>query len=179
MGCAWGADNLYDKTSLNYEYLCKRFVVVQSLSRVQLFATPWSSTPGFCVLHHLPELAQTHVHLVGDAIQLSHPLSSSAPVLNLSQHPGSFLMSRLLASGGQSIGASASVLPMNTQDCFPLGLTGWISFQSTGLWRVVSNTTVQKHHSSVLSLLYGPTLTSIHDYWKNHKLWLDGTFLAK
>ena len=101
-------------------------------------------TPGFCVLHHLPELAQTHVPLVGDAIQLSHPLSSSAPVLNLSQHPGSFLMSQLLASGGQSIGASASILPMNIQDCFPLGWTGWISFQSMGLSRVVSNTTIQK-----------------------------------
>ena len=102
-------------------------------------------TPGFCVLHHLPELAQTHVPLVGDAIQLSHPLSSSAPVLNLSQHPGSFLMSQLLASGGQSIGASASILPMNIQDCFPLGWTGWISLQSKGLSRVFSDTTVQNH----------------------------------
>ena len=135
---------VYDKTSLNYEYWCERFVVVQSLSRVQLFATPWSSMPGFCVLHHLLELAQTHVHLVGDAIQLSHPLSSSAPVLNLSQHPGSFLMSRLFTSGGQSIGvlASASFLPMNIQDWFPLGWTGWISLQSKELSRVFSNITV-------------------------------------
>ena len=145
MGCGWGTDNLYDKTSLNYEYWCERFVVVQSLNRVQLFATPWSSMPGFCVLHHLLELAQTHVHLVGDAIQLSHPLSSSAPVLNLSQHPGSFLMSRLLASGGQSIGASASVLPMNIQDWFPLGSTGLISLQFKGLLRVFSHFPIQKH----------------------------------
>ena len=61
--------------------------------------------------------------------------------------PGSFLMSRLFASGGQSIGAlaSASVLPMNIQDWFPLDLTGLISLQSKGLSRVFSNTTVQKH----------------------------------
>ena len=59
----------------------------------------------------------------------------------------SFQMSQLFTSGGQSIGASASisVLPMNTQDWCPLGWTGWISLQSKGLSRVFSNTTVQKH----------------------------------
>ena len=84
----------------------------------------------------------------------------------------SFLTSRLFTSGGQSTGASASasVLPMNIQDWFPLGLTGLISLQSKGLSRVFSNTTVWKHQffDKVLSLLYGPTLTSIHDYCKNH-----------
>ena len=76
----------------------------------------------------------------------------------------------LFPSGGQSIGVSAStsVLPMNIQDWFPLGWTGWISLQAKGLSRVFSNTTVQKHHSSVLSFLYSPTVTSIHDYWKNY-----------
>ena len=61
---------------------------------------------------------------------------------------GSFQMSQFFASGGQSIGVStsASVLPMNIQDWSPLGWTGWISFQSKGLSRVFSNTTVQKHH---------------------------------
>ena len=60
---------------------------------------------------------------------------------------GSFPMSQLFASGGQSIGVSAStsVIPMNTQDWFPLGWTGWTSLQSKGLSRVFSNTTVQKH----------------------------------
>ena len=60
---------------------------------------------------------------------------------------GSFKMSQFLESGGQSIGvsASASVLPVNIQDWFPLGWTGWISLQSKGLSRVFSNTTVQKH----------------------------------
>ena len=69
---------------------------------------------------------------------------------------------------GQSIGASASALPMNIQSWFPLGLTGLISLQSKGLSRVFSNITVQKLNSLALSLLYGPTLISVHDYWKNH-----------
>ena len=84
----------------------------------------------------------------------------------------SFQMSQFFASGGQSIGVSTStsVLPMNTQDWFPLGWTGWISWQSKGLSRVFSNTTVQKHQSSALSFLHSPTLTSIHDHRKNHSL---------
>ena len=79
-------------------------------------------------------------------------------------------MSQLFASGGQSIevSASTSVLPMNTQDWSPLGWTGWISLQSKGLSRIFSNTTVQKHQ--FFSFLYSPTLTSIHNYWKNHSL---------
>jgi len=83
---------------------------------------------------------------------------------------GYFQMSQFFASGGQRIGASASasVLPMNIQDWFPLGLTGLVSLMSKGLSRVFSNTTVQKVNSSVLTFLYGPTLMSIHDYWKNH-----------
>ena len=83
---------------------------------------------------------------------------------------GSFLMSQLFTSDGQSIvaSASASVIPMNIQDWFPLGLIGLISLQSKGLSRVFFNTTFQKHQFLVLGLLYGPTLTSIPDYWKNH-----------
>ena len=75
------------------------------------------SMPGLPVHHQLLESTQTHVHWVGDAIQPLHPLSSpSPPALNLSQHQGSFQMSQLFASGGQSIrvSASTSVLPMNT-----------------------------------------------------------------
>ena len=60
------------------------------------------------------------------------------------------------------------ILPMNTQDYSPLGWTSWISLQCKGFTRVFSNTTVQKHQFFGLSFLYGPTLTSIHDYWKNH-----------
>ena len=104
------------------------------------------NSPGLPVHHQLPEFAQTHVHWVGDATQPSHPLSSpSSPAFNLSQIQGLFQW--VSSSGGQSIGvsASASVLPMNIQDWFPLEWTGWISLHSKGLSRVFSKTTVQKH----------------------------------
>ena len=105
------------------------------------------STPGLPVHHQLPEFTQTHVHWVGDAIQPSQPLipfSSCPQSLPASE---SFPVSQLFAWGGQSIGvsASASVLPMNTQDWSLLEWTAWISLQSKGLSRVFSNTTVQKH----------------------------------
>ena len=102
------------------------------------FMTPMDcSTPGFPVLHSLPEFAQIHVHWVSDAIQSSHPLSSpSPPAFNLSQPAsGSFSMSQFFTSGVRSIGASASalVLPVNIQSWLPLGLTGLISLLSKGL----------------------------------------------
>ena len=105
-------------------------------------------TPGLPVHHQLPEFTQTPVHRVGDAIQPSHPLSSPSPLAPQSlPASGSFPVSQFLAWGGQSIGvsASASVLPMNTQDWSPLGWTHWISLQSKGLSRVFSSTMVQKH----------------------------------
>ena len=104
-----------------------------------------------------------------------HPTISSSVVpfsscLQSFTVSGSFLTSQFFVSGGQSIGtsASASVLPMNIQDLFPLGLTGWIPLLSKGLSRVFSNTTAQNHNSLAFSFLYGPALTSIYDYWKNH-----------
>ena len=102
-------------------------------------------------------------------------LSSVGPFCSCLQYfpaSGSFQMSQFFASGGQSIGvsASASVLPVDIQDWFPLGCTGWISLQSKGLSRVFSNTTVQKHQFFRAQLFYSPTLTSIHDHWKNHSL---------
>ena len=107
------------------------------------------STPGFPVLHHLLVFVQTQVHGVADAIQPSHPLSSpSPPSFNLSQHQGLFQWGvQVFPSGGRSIGASASasVLPMNIQGWFPLGLTGLISLPPKGLSRIFSSTTVQKH----------------------------------
>ena len=85
---------------------------------------------------------------------------------------GSYPMSQLFAWGGQSIGvsASASVPPMSTQDWYPLRWTDWISLQSRELSRVFSNTTLQKHLFFALSFLHSPTLTSIHDHWKNDSL---------
>ena len=96
------------------------------------------------------------------------PFSSCPQPLPASQ---SFPMSQLFTWGGQSIGvsASASLLPMNTQDWSPLGWTGWISLQSEGLSGVfLLQHQFKSINSSALSLLYGSSLTSIHDYWKNH-----------
>ena len=105
------------------------------------------STPGFPVLHQLPELAQTHVHWVGDAIQPSHPLPPpSPPAFNLSQHQDLFQWvgsSHQVAKVFIGASASASVLPINIQDWFPLGWTDLISLLSKGLSRV-SSTVVQK-----------------------------------
>ena len=128
-----------------------------------------SSKPGFPVLHCLPGLVQTHVHSVGDAIQPPHLLTS---LLLPSIFPSIrvFPVSRLFESGGQSIGASASasVLPTNSQDLFPLGLTDLISLQSKDSQESSPTPQFKSINSSVLSFLYSPTLTSIHDYWKNH-----------
>ena len=128
------------------------------------------STPGSPVLHHLPELAQTHAHWVSDAIQPSHPLSlPSPPALNLSQ-PQSLSSKLVLHIRWQSIGASASVLviPVNIQGWFHLRLTGLISLLSRGLSRVFSSTTVGKHqfweHFSMVQLLH----PSIYDYGENY-----------
>ena len=115
------------------------------------------STPGLPVHHQLPELTQTHVHRVGDGIQPSRPLFPFSSCLQSFPASESFLVSQFI-SGGQTIGvsASASVLPMNIQDWFPLGWTGWISLQSKGLSRVFSSTTVQKHQffTTQLSLYF-------------------------
>ena len=106
------------------------------------------STPGLSVHHQLLEFIQIHVHWVGDA----HPTISSSVIpfsYRLQSFPasGSFPKSRFFTSGGQSVRISASPLvhPMNIQDWFAWGWTGWISLQSKGFTRVFSNTTVQKH----------------------------------
>ena len=105
------------------------------------------SMPCVPVLHCLLESAQTHVHWVGDAIQPSHPVIPFFSRLQSFPASGSCSMSQFFESGGQSIGISTlvSVLPVNIQDWFPWGLTGWISLQSKGLSRVFPNTTIQKH----------------------------------
>ena len=137
-----------------------------------LFKLMDCSTPIFPVLPHLLEFAQTHVHWIGDVIQPSHPLLfPSPPAFNLSQHQGFFFpMNQFFASGGQINGASASpsAILMKMQDWFPLGLTGLISLQSKAFSRVFSNTQFKSINCSVFSFFYGPTLTSIHNSWKNH-----------
>ena len=134
-----------------------QFSSVESLSHVWLFATPW-------LQHARPPCPSPTPRVHPNPCPLSwwcHPTISSS-VVPFSFRPqsfpasGSFQMSQLFISGGQSTGVSAStsVLPVNIQDWFPLGWTGWISLQSKGLLRVFSNTTVQKRQffSAQLSL---------------------------
>ena len=131
------------------------------------------STPGLPVHHQLPEFTQTHVHWVGDAIQSSHPLSRpSPPTLNLSQHQGLF---RWVTSSHQV----AKILEFQLQhhsfqrtpraDLLQKGLVG--SPCSPRDSHESSPTPQFKSiNSSALSLFHSPTLTSIHDHWKNHSL---------
>ena len=155
---------------------------VQPLSRVWPFVTPWTAARQASLPSPTPGATQTHVHWVSDAIQPSHPLSSPSPP-TLQSFPASrtFPKSQFFTSGGWSTGvsASASVLPMNTQDWSPLGWTGWISLQSKGLSRVFSNTTVQKHQ------FFGAQLSSqsnshIHTWFsfRKHHLCLSSPELA-
>ena len=137
-----------------------RFSSVQLLSRVRLFATPWTAAcqASLSITNSQSLLRLTSFELV---MPSNHPTISSSvvPVVPLSSciqsfpASGSFQMSQPFASSGQSIGvsASASVLPKNSQDWSPLGWTGWISLQSKGLSSIFSNTTVQKHPFLVFS----------------------------
>ena len=135
-------------------------------------ATPWTAARQASLFitnsRSLLKLMSIESLMPSNHLILCHPFSSCLPSFPAS---GSFQMSQLFPSGGQSIGvsASASVLLMNIQDWFPLGWTGWISLQYKGLSRVF-NTTVQKHQFFGTQLSYSPTLISIRDYWKNHCL---------
>ena len=132
-----------------------QFSSVQSLSHVRLFVTPWtkarqlpcpSPTPGVYP-NSCPLSWWCHPTISSSVVPFSFHLQSFLA-------SGSFQMSQFFASGGQSIGVSASVLPMNIQDWFSFGGTGWISLLSKGLSTVFSNTTVQRHpfFSTQLSL---------------------------
>ena len=144
-------------------------VVVQSLSHVRLFATPWTAA---CQASQSLTISQSLLKLMSIELVMSfNHLILCCPLLLL---PSIFSIIRVFSnesvftSGGQSIGASASasVLPMNIQGWFPLGLMGLISLQSKGLSRVFSNTTGQKHQffSTQPSLWFN---SHIH-IWKNH-----------
>ena len=166
---------------LSHLYTEGEFSSVQSLSRVRLFVTPWiavhqaslSPTPGV-YSNACPSSRWCHPAISSSVV----PFSSCPQSL-----PGSgpFPMNELFAWGSQSIGvsASASVIPLNIQDWFPLGWTGWIYSQSKGLSRVFSNTTVQKHQffGAQLSLQYN---SHIHTRpLEKPQPWLDGPLLAK
>ena len=124
-----------------------QFSSVQSLTHVRLFVTPWTAacqaSLSITNSRWLLELKSIKSVMLSSHLSICHPLL----LPSIFPRSGSFPMREFFTSGGQSIGvpASASVLPMNTQDWSPLGWTGWISLLSKGLSRVFSNTTVQKH----------------------------------
>ena len=141
-------------------------VSVQLHSRFWLCYTMDCSMLGFPVHHQLPEFTPTHVHWVGDAIQLSHPLSSpSPPTFILSQHQGLFRWVSFHMRWPEYWSFSFSVSPSNEY-------SGLISFRMDRLDLLAVQGTLksllQHHSSSACNFLYSPTLPSICDYWKNH-----------
>ena len=157
-----------------YIFLIISVSLVQSLSRVWLFVTPWTAA-------HQASLSITNSQsllklMSAESMMSSNHLILFCPLVPLPKSlpaSESFPMSQLFALGGQSIGVSAStsVLLMNTQDRSALGWTGWISLQES-LDSQESSPTLQFKSISYLALsfLYSPTLTSIYDHWKNHSL---------
>ena len=132
--------NLFILSTNIAEYLlCCRYNSQSSSSLMFYPLQPHGHMPGFPVHHQLPELAQTWVYWDGDAFVVPFSCLQSCPASR------SFPMSQFFALGGQSIGASASVLPMDIQDWIPLGLNGLIALLSKQLSRVFSNTTFEKH----------------------------------
>ena len=160
-----------------FTYPCTYTILIPSqFSSVQSFSHIKLCDPIDCSMSDFPSQSLTPgVCSNSCSLSLWYHLTISSFVVPFSSWlqsfpaSGSFLISQFFTSGGQSIGVSAStsVLPMNIQDWFPLWWTGWISLQSRGISRVFSNTTVQKHQFFGAQL-YSPTLTSLHDYWKNH-----------
>ena len=162
-----------------YNIKIKWVVVVQLLSHVLLFVTPWTAACQTSCPSVYPRVCSNSCPLswwcyLTTSFSVNHFSScpQSFPAL------GSFPVSWPFASGGQSIRASASgsVLPVNIQGWFPLGLTGLISLLSKGLSRVFSSTTIQKHHFFGTQPSYGPALTSGHDYCKDRSF--DSTALC-
>ena len=144
--------------------------LVQSLSHVWLFTTPWTAAHqaslSISYSRSLVKLKSIELVMPSNHLILCHPLLillSVFPRIRVFSNPS-------VLRGGQSIGvsASASVLPMNMQDWFPLGWAGWISLQSKGLSKSSPTPQFKSFNSLGLSFLPGPTLTSIHDYWKSH-----------
>ena len=144
-----------------------QFSSVQSLSRLQLFATPWNAARQASLSitnsRSSPRLMSIELVMQSNISSSVVPFSSCPQSFPAS---GSFQMSQLFASSGQSIGisASTSVLPVNTQDWSPLVWTGWSSLQSKGSQESSPTPQFKSINSSALSFLYHPTLTSTPDY---------------
>ena len=158
------------------------FLAVQSPSLVRLFVTPWTAACQASCPSPSPRVCSNSCPLS----QWCHPTISSSliPFFSCPQSfptSGSFPISRLFASGSQSIGASASVsvLPMNIQGWFPLGLTDLISLQSKGLSRVFSNITVWKHQFSIAQPFLWSNSNICTWLLRKPSLWLYGPLSAK
>ena len=125
------------------------------------------SMPGFPVHHQLLELAQTHVHRVSDAIQPSRPLSSFSPAFSLSQHQDLFQESDLCIRWPKYWSFSFSISPSNEYSGLISFRIDWFDLLARDSQESSLSAQFENISSSVLSLVYGPTLTFIHDYWKN------------
>ena len=146
-----------------------RTVVVQSLSCIWLCDPKDCSMPGSPVLHYFLEFVQTHVHWISDAIHLIlccplFLLPSIFPSIRIFYNE-----SALHIRWPKYWSFSFSISPSNEYSGLISFRIDWLDLLAIqGTLRVFSNTIFQKHQFSALSLLFGPTLTSIHDYWKNH-----------
>ena len=165
----WSVETLY------FDILLWRvqFSPVEFLSHVQLFVTPWTAackaSLSITNSQRLLKLISIESVISSNHLILCHPLlllPSIFPSIRVFSNESVF---RIRWPKYWSF-SSTSVLPMNTEDWSPLGWTGWISLQSKGLSRVFSTPQFKSINSLVLSFLYSLTLTSIHDYWKNHSL---------
>ena len=125
-------------------YYSGSIVVIQSLGQVQLLATPWTAACQASLPFIISWSLLKHIHWVRDAIQPSHSLLLPSPAFSLFHHQG-LLQDPHFVSGGQSTGASvsASVLPVNIQSWYPLGLNDLISLLSKGLSRIFSSTSLK------------------------------------
>ena len=161
----------YDKIGMAHQFFKVKVYQFSSVAQTcPTLCNPINcSRPGLSVCHQLPESTQTHVHRVIDAIQPSHPLSSpSPPALNLSQHQGLFSESALPIRWPKYWSFSYNISPSNEHPGLIFRMD-WLDPLAVGTLKHLL-----QHHSSKASILrrsvYSPTLTSIHDHWKNHSI---------
>ena len=152
---------------LNYIFACS---VQLSYSILSNSVNLWMAAWGFLVHHQLPELAQIHVHQVGDAIQPSQPLSSLSPsALNLSQSQGFSNESALLIRWPQYWSFSFNISPSNEHSgLISLRMDWWDLLAVQGVLKPSPESQLESINSSALSLPCGPTPTSVHDSWQHH-----------
>ena len=159
------------KTIMRYHLTLFTISSVQALSHVQLFVISWTAAQqaSLSITDSWSLLKFMSIELV---MPSNHPILCCPLLLQFSIFPSIRVFSNELCIRWPKYWSfsSASVLLMNIQDWFPLGLTGWIYFQSRDSQESSPIPQLKSINSSVLSFLYSPTLTSIHNYWKNHSL---------